>query len=241
VFKNSILTATHILIFWLVAGLPGAAQQSELPTIDRHGDHATLTVDTCRPLHAIATAFDISAEDPFYMFSGDMMDISLEISRIKLGTLVPKRQRLTISYPINPDGSAKDRRKLFESIVEAENAQSPFAFRLDTVGGFFFVPTGTHDAQGRLIEVTPLLDRKVTIPLGTRMIRESAELLANDLSKQTALHVFCCQSVVAGIPWGMETISFEANNEPARSVLKRLGLNQWHVRCDMESCVIDMR
>ncbi|PYT31612.1 MAG: hypothetical protein DMG57_04540 [Acidobacteria bacterium] len=227
--------------FWVVAGLAAMAQSPELPTIERHGDYAALTVNTSRPLDAIATAFDISAEDPFYMFSGDMMDISLEISRIKPGTLVPKRQKLTVSYPINPDGSAKDRRKLFESIVETENAQSPFAYRLDTVGGFFFVPTGTHDAQGRLIEVTPLLDRKVSIPLGTRMIRESAELLANDLSKQTGLQVFCCQSVVAGIPWGMETISFEANNEPARSVLKRLGLNQWHVRCVMESCVIDMR
>jgi hypothetical protein len=46
---------------------------------------------------------------------------------------------------------------------------------------------------------------------------------------------------VAGIPWGLEMISFEAHHEPARSVLKRLGLDRWHMRCDMEACHIDQR
>jgi hypothetical protein len=238
VFKNSIFTAAHILIFWLVAGLPGAAQ-SELPTIDRHGDHATLTVDMCRPLHAIATAFDISAEDPFYLFAGDMTDASLEISKLKPGTLVPKKHKIQVDFPINPDGSPRDLRELLKSVVDAENAQSPFAYKLHTEGGFLFVPTRTRDAQGRSIEITPLLDRQVTIPHGTRMIRESAEMMAQELSKQTGLQVSCCQSVVAGYPWGMEYLTFEANHEAARSVLRRLGLYRWQVRCDMDVCVID--
>lgn len=63
----------------------------------------------------------------------------------------------------------------------------------------------------------------------------------NELSKQTGLRVSCCQSAVAGIPWGLEMISFEAHHEPARSVLKRLGLDRWHMRCDMEACHIDQR
>jgi len=238
-FKNSMSTATRTVVFWLIAGLPGAAQQSELPTIDRHGDHATLTVDTCRPLHAIATAFDLSAEDPFYMFTGDMMDASLETSRLKAGTLVPKRHKIQVDFPINSDGSPRDRRELLRSVVDAENAQSPFAYRLDTEGGFFFVPTRTRDAQGRSIEITPLLDRQVTIPRGTRMIRESAEMMAQELSKQTGLQISCCESVVAGYPWGMEYVTFEANQEPARSVLRRLGLYRWQVRCDMDFCFID--
>jgi hypothetical protein len=32
-----------------------------------------------------------------------------------------------------------------------------------------------------------------------------------------------------GHPWGMEEVMFVANNEPARSVLRRLGLNHWRV------------
>jgi hypothetical protein len=240
VFKKRTLRTAHILIFWLVAGLPVTAETSELPTIDRHGDHATLTVDAFRPLHEIATAFDISAEDPFYMFTGDMTDASLEISRLKPGTLVPKRHNIQVDFPVNPDGSPRDLRELLKSVVDAENAQSPFAYRLDTEGGFFFVPTRTRDAQGHSIDITPLLDRQVTIPHRTRKINESAWLMAQDLSKQTGLQISCCESFVAGIPWGMEPLNFEANQEPARSVLRRLGLYQWHVRCDMDVCVIDM-
>jgi hypothetical protein len=36
----------------------------------------------------------------------------------------------------------------------------------------------------------------------------------------------------------MEQINFSADREPARSVLLRLGLRHWHVRCDMDSCGI---
>lgn len=47
-------------------------------------------------------------------------------------------------------------------------------------------------------------------------------MMANDLSKQTGLHVSCCQSVVAGIPWRIEKLAFEAHDKPAREVLRAL-------------------
>jgi hypothetical protein len=84
------------------------------------------------------------------------------------------------------------------------------------------VPTTTRDVQGRLIDVPPLLDQKITIPLGTRGVAEHAKLMAEALSAQTGFHVSCCQASVAGIPWGMEKLPFEASDEPARSVLLRL-------------------
>jgi hypothetical protein len=89
--------------------------------------------------------------------------------------------------------------------------------------------------------VTPLLDRPVTIPAGFRRINESAALMAADLSRQTGLRVSCCQSVIAGYPWGMKEAMFGASEEPARSVLRQLGLSRWHVRCDEDFCFIDMR
>jgi len=70
--------------------------------------------------------------------------------------------------------------------------------------------------------VTPLLDRRVTIPARTRSIAATAAFMADALSAQTGLRVSCCQSAVAGIPWGMAEVAFEANNEPARNVLTRL-------------------
>jgi hypothetical protein len=231
----SLMRRTILLL--VASGLAVTAQQSDLAVIERHGQDATLTVDTFRPLDAIATRLEeefglvVSAEDPF------------EAPRVRAGTLVPGRRRLEVHFSLkNSEGSQLDARELLKNVINTANAQLPFAYRLDMDGAaFFLVPTRTRDAQGRSIEITPLLDRKVTIPPGTRSIAENAQLMAEALSSQTGLRVSCCESFVAGYPWGMEKISFAAFNEPARSVLKRLGLNRWHMRCDTRFCAIDRR
>jgi len=89
--------------------------------------------------------------------------------------------------------------------------------------------------------ITPLLDRLVNIQFGVRRRHGSADLMAADLSRQTGLQAGCCQAVIAGYPWGMEEAMFGADHEPARSVLRRLGLGHWHMRCDETFCFIDMR
>jgi hypothetical protein len=233
----------------LVAVSPAAVPQtSDVAQIERRGDSAVLSVNTFRPLDAIATQLEsqfgiaVSAEDPVFQFRGDMMDISLEVPRVRPGTLVPARWGFEMRIPLNSGGSPQNVRELLADIVAEANLRSPFAYRLDEFGGaFFFVPTRTRDAQGRSIAMTPMLDRPVTIPAGVRRIHESASLMAADLSRQTGLRVSCCQSAIAGYPWGMEEVMFAANNEPARSVLGRLGLNHWHMRCDDKFCFIDMR
>jgi hypothetical protein len=233
----------------LVAISPAAVPQTpDVAQLEIQGNSAILSVHTSRPLDAIADklesqfAIPITAEDPIFQFRGDMMDISPEVAGLRPGTLVPARWGLEVRFPLNPDGSPQSVRGLLSDIVAEANRRSPFAFRLDEVeGAFYFVPTRTRDPQGRSIAMTPLLDRPVTIPAGTRRINESAALMADDLSRQTGLRVSCCQSSVGGYPWGMEEVRFAANNEPARSVLRRLGLGHWHMRCDEEFCNIDMR
>jgi hypothetical protein len=70
-------------------------------------------------------------------------------------------------------------------------------------------------------------------------------------SGQTGPHVSCCQALVAGIPWGMPVVPFEAHDETARSVLERLILmneqsnrvssrNYWLLRCDSGWCFINV-
>ena len=113
-------------------------------------------------------------------------------------------------------------------------------YRLDVDGEFFtFVPTATRDANGFVVAAVPLLDRRVTIPLGNRRVSESAKLMADSLSAQTGLRVSCCQAMVAGIPWGMSSGQFEAHNETARNVVERLlrlesspPRDYWLLRCD---------
>ncbi len=236
------------LTILLAISLAAAPQTSEDAQIERHGDSAILSVHTFRPLDAVATKLEaqfgiaVSAEDPVFQFRGDMMDISLEVPKVRTGALVPARWGFEVRFLIKPDGSPQNVRELLAGIVGEASVRSPFAYRLDEVGAaFFFVPTRTRDAQGRSIAMTPLLDRPVTIAPGVRRINENASLMAADLSRQTGLRVNCCQSAIAGYPWGMEEVMFAANNEPARSVMRRLGLNRWHMRCDDKFCFIDMR
>jgi hypothetical protein len=243
--KRYLIRTLTVLLMISPAAVP---QTSEVAQIERLGDRAALSVNTFRPLDAVADALQsqfgiaVSAEDPLFQFRGDMMDISFEVPRVLPGTLVPARWGFEVRFPLNPDGSPQNTRQLLASIITEANLRSPFAYRLDEAGGaFFFVPTRTRHAQGRSIAITPLLDRLINIPSGIRRINESAALMAADLSRQTGLRVSCCQSFVAGYPWGMEEVTFAAGNEPARSVLQRLGLNHWHVRCDEEFCSINMR
>jgi hypothetical protein len=159
---------------------------------------------------------------------------------------------LEIHFPLASDGKPADIPNVVRSLADAANAQFPFDYRLDVDGNWFtLVPTRTRDSLGRQIQITPLLDRHITIPAGTRSIAATATLMAQELSAQTGLHVSCCQAFVAGIPWGMAAIVFSANDEPARKVLKRLiteaSVNQpnrdyWLERCDPSSpwCAINL-
>lgn len=240
--------AAGILILLAIIVPAAAPRNAEEAKIERHGDSAVLSVHTFRPLEAIADELEsefgipVSAEDPVFQSRGDMMDISPEVPRLRPGTLVPARWGFQVTFPLKPDGSAKDPHELLTNIVGEANRQSAFGWRLDQAKGvYFFVPTRTHDANGQSIAVIPLLDRLVTIPPGTRRINESAELMANDLSRQTGLRVSCCQGAISGYPWGMEQMPFSADHEPARSVLLRLGLRRWHVGCDFQFCIINMQ
>lgn len=66
------------------------------------------------------------------MFRGDMMDISAEVPRLKPGTLVPKRQKIEVDFPVDANGLPRDFRDLLQRIADQPNAQSGFAYRVDS-------------------------------------------------------------------------------------------------------------
>jgi hypothetical protein len=243
--------------------LTADAQSTECAQITINGDEATLVADSIRPLDSIANKLAqhygilISAEEPQYLYPGDMEDVRLadpdwSAAHPKAHYLVPKRRWVEIRFPVLSSGTPRDVNQLLQQIVQTANAQLRFAYRLDVDGEFStFVPTQTRTADGAVIEAIPLLDRRVSIPSGTRSIAESANLMADSLSSQTGLRVNCCQSMVAGIPWGMKEAQFEARDEPARKILERLiRLDQqsevansrkyWLQRCDSKWCSIDL-
>ena len=224
------------------------AQDPELGRIEISSGEAILTVDSPRPVDSAAKTLAgrygivINSEDPQYLYSDDMQDRTAEIARTPrpgLRVFVPKGGRLEVRFRVKPDGSPQDLEELLQAVVDAANVQFPFSYRLEMNGddAYTFVPTTTRDTQGRLIDLPALLDQKITIPLGTRSVIEHAKLITDALSAQTGFHVSCCQAFVAGIPWGMENVSFEARDETARSVLLRLissvkGRYYYLERCD---------
>ena len=225
-----------------------AQDNPEAGRVERNGDRATLIVDGPRPVDSAAITLAqefgmrVNAEDPPYVFKDDVT--APDFSRyptLRRDVRIPKGGRLEVGFRIKPNGSPEDIPGLLNSLREAANAQFPFAYRLDVDGDWYsLVPTKTRDVLGRVIEITPLLDRHVTIPPGKRSIAASAQLMADALSAQTGLRVSCCQVGVAGIPWGIAEVRFEAHDEPARDVLKRLikaaagrrETEYWLQRCD---------
>lgn len=246
----------------LLIGGTVASQSRECAVISVAGGRSTIVVDTAEPLEVLATnlaqhyGIRISAEQPEYKFSGDLEDVSQgdpEWSAQHPGARydVPRRRRLEIEFTALSDGLPANVPELLQHIVDIANAQLPFAYRLDVDGEFSaFVPTRTRNSQGSAIETTPLLDRRITVPKGTRTLAESGRMLADALSSQITQHVSCCQAYVGGIPWGMGTAPFEASEEPARKVLERLirlseaepvsSRHYWLVRCDSSWCSINV-
>ncbi len=230
------------------AKLWAQAQNPEIGRIESIGaGQARLIVDAPRPLDLAGATLArqygiiINSEDPEYLYSGDMKDVTAETvrtSRPGVRVFIPQGGRLEVPFAAKLDGSPQDVRGLLQAIVDAANAQFPFAFRLAVDGNAYtFIPTRTRDTNGQIVDVPALLDRKVSIPPATRPLFEHANLMSQSLSAQTGFHVGCCQVGIGGYPWGMEQQLFGADNEPARSVLMRLirsvkGNWRYFQRCD---------
>ena len=234
------------------------AQGGEFARTEWSRNQGMLIADGGRPVAASASelarrfGIAISVEDPEYIHQADVVDVTAQVARSAVDhrILVPRSVQLHVPFEATADGSPTNRVALVDALIEAANAEVPFGYRLETTSTpFAIVPTKTRNADGEIVEMTPLLDRLVSIPLGRRKVNESASLLAQALSAQTALTVSCCQGAIAGVPWGLEEADFGADNEPARSVLRRLlrltsGRWIWLMNCDpapTQFCFINLQ
>jgi hypothetical protein len=191
----------------------------------RNGTQATLSVFGPRPVDLAAkTLVDefrvaINVEDPLYFYGDDIQFSHVAPSGKRV--MVPRASLLEMRFDLRPDGSLRDVRQLLQDLVDMANGQLPFRYRMDRDGDTFtLVATRTRDEQGRSIDLTPILDRRVSIPLGTRRFFEHVNLLTRALEEQTGFHIGCCSGVADNQPGPLT--EFRADDEPARSVLLRL-------------------
>lgn len=220
---------TTAIAFPAVIAIPllAWAHAQEFARVLPSNGHATLSVFGARPVDLAARALvnefgvAINIDDPEYLHRDDLEDIGATRSGGRL--LVPKASLLEMPLDLRADGALADAGRTVSDLRDTANRLFPYEYRVDRDGdAFMLIPTRTRDDNGRPVVVTPLLDRRVTIPPGTRRVYEHVNLLTDSLQRQTGVRVSCCQGVVSGIPWGSTVVAFEAREEPARAVLIRL-------------------
>ena len=266
-----------ILAGLLCCSALAGAQESECASFSRSDGEVVMTADFWDPVYAIsATLADrygisVSVESPQWTFPSDAEDVALANPQVSAQHdnayyLVMKPHIVQIRFAAVGDAAPADVHGLLLQLANSANKALPYGYRLDGQDGdYVLVPTKTRNSAGELEEVQPLLDRHVTISPDSRPIAEHAQLMADDLSRQTGLHISCCQSLVAGVPWGGQVVPFQAHDEPAREVLRRLirleekenaedassrhaswhsPYDHWTVRCDgtgVPWCFIEVR
>ena len=266
-----------ILAGLLCCSALASAQESECASVSRNGGEVVMTADFWDPVYAIsATLADhygisVSVESPQWSFPSDAEDVALadpQFSALHHDAhyLAMKPHTVQIRFAVVGDAVPADIHELLLQLANSANKALPYGYRLDAQNGdYVLVPTKTRNSAGQLEDVQPLLDRHVSISPDSRPIAEHAKLMADDLSSQTGLHISCCQSMIAGVPWGRTVVPFEAKDEPARDVLRRLirleekenaqdaasrhaswhsPYDHWTVRCDgtgVPWCFIEVR
>ena len=266
-----------ILAGLLFCSALAGAQKSECASVTRSNGEVVLTADSWDPVYALsATLADrygvsVSVEGPQWAFPGDAEDVAVADPQFSaqhhnVHYLVMKPHIVQIRFSAVGGAAPADIHGLLLQLANSANKVLPYAYRLDLQDGeYVLVPTKTRNSAGELEEVQPLLDRHVSISPDSRPIAEHAKLMADELSRQTGLHISCCQSMVAGVPWGRAVVPFQADDEPAREVLRRLirleqrenaeaastrraawhsPYDHWAARCDGTGdpwCVIEVR
>jgi len=220
---------TTALVFACVVGfaIVGTAQGQEFARVLKNGEQATLSVFGGRPVDLAAKELvnefgvAVNVEDPLYLYDDDVQFSHVAASGKRV--MVPRAALLEMPLVLKGDGSMRDVGQAVEALRDVANRQLPFAYRIDNDRDVCtLVPTRTRDEQGRSVDLSPLLDRHVTVPLGTRRIFQHVNLVTESLQRQTGVRVSCCQAHVGGTLWGSTVISFEVRDEPARSAFLRL-------------------
>jgi len=237
-----------------------AGQNSDCASVSQSDKEVVLTAKSWDPVYAIGATLaerygiNISVESPQWAFPGDTEDVAIADPQFSAQHrnahyLIMKRHTVEVGFSPVGNPAPNDVSRLLSQVVEAANKEMPYFYRLDAHNNeYVLVPTRTRTSAGELENVQPLLDRHVSLPAASRPIAEHARIMADQLSEQTGLNISCCQTLVAGVPWGLAEVPFQADNEPARDVLRKLirleqqensqapnrhpDYDHWTVRCD---------
>jgi hypothetical protein len=202
----------------------------------------TLQITDPRPLAAAVLKVEqlsglaVNYEDVPYLFSGDVQDITDQITTptqkaqgiAGVRVLVPRGGMLSVPILVSSStrllADAPSVLNALNAILAVHNASvsSPGQFRLTNNNGVFYVePTIGHSTTGTSVQVTPVLSTQVTIPLQQINGIEALKLILDQVSKATGVPRIKLGSIPA-FTFIRDKIKFSATAEPANQVLSRL-------------------
>lgn len=170
----------------------------------------------------------VGSEQPFLAYSGDLLDVTdpswaVAHPEFSWHVYTERPAKIHLEFPIK-DGRASDPEGLLVALAAQLNARLPFEFQIRKVirpdfTMYSLVPNATHDEQGRLIHPVPYMDIPIDIPAEQASVAALGSLVADHITQETGNRFSCCQSYVAGQPWGGGMIEYEASRKPAREIL----------------------
>lgn len=210
------------------AGL--AAQVKPSP---RAGGDVLIQVEEPRPLAAAAAQLEkqfgwtITYEDPAWVFSGDIDDVTASVRRdgdMTKRVLVPRSARLVFVYnesELNALNSNARAQSVLESLVQRSAASgNPGGFVVRRSGNVFsIVPEMAKTKNGAFAAHASILDVRISLPAGERSLSEQIQMIAAAVARASNTRV-----LVGVTPINLlrqSRVDGAAQSEVARDVLLR--------------------
>ncbi len=215
------------MLLALVGATPALAQNPEAGVTILGQSERVLRIDSYRPLDSAAYILasdyqiNISAEDPPFAFSDDILDShpSRQNPLAEDHAYSPKRSSFEVRFSVNSARYPTNNRELLDQVVAVYNRKSNFQYRLQQEGDFFsFVPISARDRTCRVIGIDALLDQKISLPNDKMGIYRAVAAIESAMSRNAREPVYVnTQDWINRIP--DLKVSFPSTSEPARDIL----------------------
>ena len=201
-----------LLCFTIIGGFTSMSfaargKSSSPPSPSQEWSKALLSVDDPRPLAAAIEVLEarygwvITYEDPRYVYSGDIKDVTLSVRRdldkYKPGeapkVLIPKGGTLTFEYDVPSDTNLPDdRQTVVQGLLDAYAASGNAGrFRLENDGRLIHViPTAVNNSDGQLMPQDSILDTKISLTAGERTEMQRLEAICSAITEATKIPVW---------------------------------------------------
>lgn len=188
----------------------------------------TLTVQGARPVMEAMAVLErrygwiVTYEDPPYIYSGDLADLTKVPTPDGRRSLFPKARRLDLPQPLPAPGDNPNPVALVNAVLKADsesNRQKTFRV-FQSEYGLHVVPTRSRNVAGESMAIRPVLDARITLAGDGVSARKFLEMFCAAVSEATGTTM-----VLATVPRNLlltRTVTLGVKNERARQVLIRV-------------------